>query len=129
VEVVWLDRPFVPLLAALAASVLVLATSLRVWTLRTMGRSWNVRVLRPSPEEIVTTGPYAWIRHPNYLAVILEIAALPLLHTAWISCLTLSAFNAFVLYHRVRVEEAQLEQLPAWRAAMSDRARWIPGLF
>jgi len=129
IEVVWLERPFVPQLAATALTVLALATLLRIWTLRTIGRAWNVRVLRPETDEIVTTGPYAWIRHPNYLAVILEIATLPLLHTAWISCLALSAVNVFVLYHRVRVEEAQLSELPAWRGAMADRARWIPGLF
>ena len=128
-EVVWLERPFVPFLAAPAATILLLATLLRIWTLRTIGRAWNVRVLRPAADEIATTGPYAWIRHPNYLVVILEIAALPLLHTAWVSCLTLSAVNVFVLYHRVRVEEAQLGELPAWREAMSSRARWIPGLF
>ena len=128
-EVLWLERPFVPQLAALAATVLVLATLLRIWALRTIGRAWNVRVLRPTTDEIVTTGPYAWVRHPNYLAVILEIAAFPLLHTAWVSCLALSAVNVFVLYHRVRLEEAQLEELPAWRDAMANRARWIPGLF
>jgi len=129
VEVVWLERPFVPQLAAPAATILLLATLLRIWTLRTIGGAWNVRVLRPAADEIVTTGPYAWIRHPNYLAVILEIASLPLLHTAWVSCLALSAVNIFVLYHRVRVEETQLAELPAWREAMSNRARWIPGLF
>jgi methyltransferase len=128
-EVVWLERPFIPQLAALAATVLALATLLRIWALRTIGRAWNVRVLRPTADEIVTTGPYAWVRHPNYLAVILEIAAFPLLHTAWVSCLALSAVNVFVLYHRVRLEEAQLEHLPAWRDAMANRARWIPGLF
>ena len=128
-EVVWLERPFVPQLATTALTVFGLATLVRIWTLRTIGKAWNVRVLRPEANEIVTSGPYAWIRHPNYLAVILEIAALPLFHTAWVSCLVLSAVNVLVLYQRVRVEEAELSELPAWRKTMADRARWIPGLF
>ncbi len=128
-EVLWLERPLVPALAIGAGTVLALAVGLRVWTLRTIGRSWNVRIVVPPADGIVTTGPYAWIRHPNYLAVILEIATLPLLHTAWISCLTLSSINAFVLFHRIRTEEAQLERLEEWRRAMAGRARLVPGLF
>lgn len=130
VEVVVLGRPFVPWVTAAAALTLVLATALRVWTLRTIGGAWNVRVVVPEGDSaIATTGPYRWIRHPNYLVVILEIAALPLLHTAWISAVGLSALNAFVLAHRIRTEEAALAQVPAWVAAMKDRARLVPGLF
>ena len=125
-EVLWLERPVVPALAVGAGSVLVLAVALRSWTLRTIGRVWNVRVVVPPADGIVTTGPYAWIRHPNYLAVILEIATLPLLHTAWISCLTLSSINAFVLFHRIRTEEAQLEKIDEWRRAMAGRPCLIP---
>ena len=129
VEVLRLERPVVPALAAAAGAVLILAVVLRVWTLKTIGRSWNVRVVVPAPGEIVTTGPYAWIRHPNYLVVILEVAALPLLHTAWISCLVLSSINAFVLFHRIRIEESQLERIEEWRRAMSGRPRLVPGIF
>ena len=128
-EVLWLDRPFVPVLAAIAASVLLPAVVLRVWMLRTIGRAWNVRVVRPPNDAIVTGGPYRFIRHPNYLALILEIGALPLLHAAWLSCLVLSALNALVLYFRIRVEEAELLRIPAWRQAMRHRARLIPGIF
>jgi methyltransferase len=128
-EVLALGRTFRPVLAALAAVVLLLATALRVWTLRTLGAAWNVRVLLPEPRAVVTTGPYAFLRHPNYLAVLVEIAALPLLHAAWLSALALTALNALVLAHRIRVEEAVLSRLPAWSAAMRDRARLIPGVF
>jgi len=129
VEVYLLERPFVWALGGLAFAVLVAATVLRVWTLKTIGRAWNVRVVRPDDNAIATTGPYAWIRHPNYLVVIMEIAALPLLHTAWISAITLSIVNAAVLYQRILTEEATLEKVPSWRAAMADRARLLPGVF
>ncbi len=126
VEVIVADRPFVPWVTAAAGIGLVAATALRVWTLHTLGASWNVRVVLP--ETVVTTGPYRWIRHPNYLAVITEMAAIPLLHTAWMSALGLSLLNALVLTHRIRVEEAELARLTAWRHAMADKARLIPGL-
>lgn len=127
-EVVLLERPFVPAFAAGAGAVLLLALALRIWTLRTLGRAWNVRVVTPDADAVVTTGPYAWIRHPNYLVVILEIAALPLLHTAWITALALSLLNALVLTRRIQTEEAALATLPAWRDAFADKERLIPGL-
>lgn len=129
VEVWGLERPLIPALALGAGALLVLATALRVWTLRTLGVSWNVRVVVPSDEGIATSGPYAWIRHPNYLVVILEIAAIPLLHTAWWSALGLSVLNGLVLWRRIAVEEAALNEVPAWREAMADKSRLIPGLF
>lgn len=125
-EVRYAARPLIPWLSAAAGGVLALASALRFWTLRSLGRAWNVRVVVPG--EVVTHGPYAWIRHPNYLVVILEVAAIPLLHTAWLSALGLSVLNAGVLWRRIRTEEAALAELPAWREAMADKARLIPGL-
>jgi methyltransferase len=127
-EVLYAERPFVPWMAGAAGLVLVLATALRIWTLRTIGGAWNVRVVRPEDAAIATAGPYAYIRHPNYLCVVLEIAALPLLHTAWISAIALSVGNAAVLYVRIRNEEAMLMQIDAWREAFAGRARLIPGV-
>ena len=124
VEVIALDRPFVPWLAALALGAFGGATALRIWTLAALGGSWNVRVVRP--RAVVTDGPYRWIRHPNYLVVIVEIASLPLVHGAWMSAVALSALNAFVLFHRIRTEERTLSEIPAWRDAMADRPRLLP---
>lgn len=126
-EIVLLDRPFLPWLAAVAGLLIAIATALRVWTLRTLGRSWNVRVV--VPDRVVTDGPYAFIRHPNYLVVVIELLALPLLHTAWLSAIGLGVINGLVLVKRIGTEEAALGQLPAWRAAFADKARLIPGVF
>jgi methyltransferase len=128
-EVAWLDRPFRPWLAIGAASVLVVATALRIWTLATIGRAWNVRIVRPEPGAIATGGPYRFVRHPNYLCVVLELAALPLLHGAWVSAIVLSAWNAAVLHRRIRNEEAALAQITEWRNAFADRPRLFPGLY
>ena len=88
-----------------------------------------MRVVPPRPDQIVITGPYAFIRHPNYLVVILEIAALPLLHTAYLSALALSLLNAVVLTSRIRTEEQALAQVSGWSTAMASRKRLIPFLF
>jgi len=128
-EVWFLGRPFELWACVVSVGVLALATTLRVWTLRTIGRSWNVRVVVPNDIQIATTGPYRFIRHPNYLVVILEIAALPLFHNAWMSAIGLTLFNAIVLYYRIRTEEASLSKIPAWSAAMASRKRLIPGIF
>jgi methyltransferase len=127
---VWrLHRPVVPAIAAVALISLALATVLRIWTLATIGRAWNVRVVAPPRDAIATTGPYRYIRHPNYLVVVLEIAALPLVHTAWMSALLLSALNALVLAHRIRTEEAVLADNPAWLSHFANKARLLPGIF
>ncbi|RMG17688.1 MAG: hypothetical protein D6731_03580 [Planctomycetota bacterium] len=127
-EAAWLERPFLPWLAGLSAAALLCAEVLRGWTLWSVRRAWNVWVVRPAPEEVVTHGPYAWVRHPNYLVVVLELVFLPLLHTAWISAIGLTALNALVLARRIRTEEAVLSQIPAWRDAMRDRKRLLPGI-
>lgn len=128
-EVVLLDRPASTGLFVFAVLGLSAATGLRVWTLRTIGYAWNVRVVEPPADRIATNGPYRWIRHPNYLVVILEILLLPLLHGAWVSAIGLSILNALVLAHRIRTEEAILFRNPAWREAFESRARLLPGLF
>jgi methyltransferase len=129
VEVLALGRAASWVTFAPALTVLVGATALRIWTLGSLGRAWNVRVVPPPPDRIVTTGPYAWIRHPNYLVVILEIAAIPMLHGAWGAAVALSALNAFVLWHRIRTEEAALAEIPEWARAMADRKRLVPFLW
>lgn len=126
-EVLWLERTFSWASTGPALAALALATGLRIWTLRTIGAAWNVRVVRP--DAVVTTGPYRWIRHPNYLCVVIELAALPLLHSAWLSSALLSAWNAAVLAVRIPTEEAVLARVPGWREAFADRARFVPGLF
>lgn len=109
-EVVLLARPFLPPLAAAAVAVLVMAQALRLWTLWTLGDRWTTRVVVVPGEPLVARGPFRFLRHPNYLAVAAEIAALPLAHTAWLTALLFSALNAIVLAVRIRVEERALAE-------------------
>lgn len=105
------------------------ATALRWWSIRTLGPAWNVRgqvseTLRP-----VTIGPYRYVRHPNYLALLIEFVALPMAGGAWLSAIGLSLLNGAALAVRIRAEERQLETSKAYREAFRDRARLLPGVF
>ena len=85
---VWLaKRPWVPVLAIPMAIILVSANLLRWWVIRTMAGHWNVGVMDSVRLGVVSDGPFRWIRHPNYVAVFLELEAIPLLHSAWVTAL------------------------------------------
>jgi methyltransferase len=127
-ELALFTRLFNWTLAAPMLALLLLATILRLWVIRTLGPSWNTRGLVDEQTVVITSGPYRWIRHPNYLGVISEFISLPLIQGAWISALLLSIANGLVLLGRIPREESELSQLPAWRDAFSKKARLVPGL-
>jgi methyltransferase len=108
-EVWLLERPFVPRAAGAMLLLLGVATALRYWTINTLGERWTTRILVRPGLPLVTGGPYRWLRHPNYLAVVIEIAALPLVHGAWLTAVVFSAANAVLLAVRIRTENAALE--------------------
>ncbi len=112
-EVWFLDRPLRPLVAAVAMLVLGAALTLRWWTLTTLGDRWTTRVMVVPGEDLVTTGPYRWLRHPNYLAVVMEIAAIPMVHLAWLTATVFSFANLVLLSKRIRVEERALDEVAA----------------
>jgi methyltransferase len=129
-EVGWRGRrPRVGPGSALSIGVLGGAWLLRRWSIQTLGKSWNARALVPDDLSPVTAGPYRHIRHPNYLAVVLEFVALPLAGGAWISAIGLSLVNGLVLADRIRAEEKLLDRIPAYRRAFGNKPRFIPGVF
>ncbi|MBE1586203.1 isoprenylcysteine carboxyl methyltransferase family protein [Nonomuraea angiospora] len=109
-EVWLLGRPFVPALGWPMLAVVVLAQGLRWWCVGTLGRRWNTRVVVVPGMPLVHRGPYRWLRHPNYVAVVAEGLALPLVHSAWLTALAFAAANAVLLTVRVRVEDAALSR-------------------
>lgn len=126
-EVLLADRPFVPALAAAACAVLAAAMTLRYWAVATLGDRWNTRVIVVPGEPAVTRGPYRWVRHPNYVAVALEMAALPLVHTAWLTAIAWSVASAALLARRIPREEAALARASDYAARLGDRPRFLPG--
>ena len=118
--------PLVLELAALTG--LLAAVGLRLWVIACLGPAWNVKAVVPKRMEVVTRGPYGWIRHPNYLAVILEFAALPVAVGAYPEAVALSAANAAVLVPRIRAEEELLDRVPGYREAFAGVPRLLPDL-
>lgn len=112
-EVWLLERPLVPPLAASMLLVVAAAMALRYWVIATLGHRWTTRVICLPGEPLVETGPYRALGHPNYLAVVAEIVALPLVHTAWLTAVVGSLANVGVLRARIRVEEEGLERYAA----------------
>ena len=128
-EVVFLRRPFIPQLAVLMGMLFLFSNFLRWWVIRTLAGHWNVEVMASSRLGAITSGPYRWIRHPNYVAVYIELISLPLIHTAWITAIVAALGNAWVLARRVAMEDAVLLADPGYRASMGGKPRFVPGLF
>ncbi|MBX7143473.1 MAG: hypothetical protein K1X79_03405 [Oligoflexia bacterium] len=117
-------------LAQLALGLFALAQALRFWVIVTLREHWNIAVMGGGVNlSFVTNGPYAWIRHPNYLAVIVELACLPLAGGALRTALAFSALNAIVLWRRMAVEEQQLMLRQGYAGAMANKARLVPGIW
>jgi methyltransferase len=108
VEVWLLDRPFLPVLGWTMLALVVASQALRWWCIRTLGRQWNTRVIVVPGLSLVTRGPYRVLRHPNYVAVVVEGLALPLVHAAWVTAALFTVLNAALLTVRIRVEDGAL---------------------
>jgi methyltransferase len=80
----------------------------RLWVLRTLGPRWTTRIIVLPGAPLVAGGPFRFVRHPNYLVVIGEIAVLPLVFGLWQLALIFSVLNAVVLWIRIRAEERAL---------------------
>lgn len=80
----------------------------RAWIISSLGECWTTRVIVVPGRPLVRSGPYRFLRHPNYVLVSLEIALLPLAFGAWAIALVASVANALLLRVRIRVENAAL---------------------
>ncbi|MDP9338401.1 MAG: hypothetical protein M3P45_05990 [Acidobacteriota bacterium] len=129
VEVVFLHRPFIPLLAGTMFAIFLAANAVRWWVIRTLGEHWNVQVVDSTKLGVIVSGPFRFVRHPNYAAVFTEMLALPLIHTAWITALAGSIVHIAVLTQRLEMEERVLFADPDYRSAMGGKPRFLPGLF
>lgn len=90
---------------------LLIAQPLRYWVIRTLGRQWNTRILTVPGAKRVTGGPFAYLAHPNYAVVALEMLGAPLSVGAWKAALLGSLLNALLLrFIRIPAEEKALEE-------------------
>ncbi|MGH3851461.1 MAG: isoprenylcysteine carboxyl methyltransferase family protein [Pseudonocardiaceae bacterium] len=108
IEVWALHRPFVAWLGWPMLALVALSQALRWWCVTTLGRRWNTRVIVVPRAPLVRRGPYRWLHHPNYVAVVAEGVALPMVHTAWLTATCFTLANALLLTVRIRVENSAL---------------------
>jgi methyltransferase len=88
----------------------VLLQAGRIWVIASLGRRWTTRIIMLPNAPLVASGPYRWLKHPNYLIVALEIAVVPLALGMPVFAAVFTLLNAAVLYRRIRAENAALAQ-------------------
>jgi methyltransferase len=124
---VWLaSRPFIPALGIACLVLVLLAQALRYWAIATLGRRWNVAVLVLPGVPAVNSGPFRYLKHPNYVAVVIEGLALPALHSAFITAGVFTLLNAWLLRVRIRCEESALREHCAYGDRLATRPRFWP---
>lgn len=109
VEVLSADRPFLPWLGWPMFFLVLASQALRWWCIATLGRRWTTRVVVLPGLPPIASGPYRFLRHPNYLAVVVEGFALPLVHTAWLTAVAFTVANGLLLTVRVHTENVALD--------------------
>lgn len=129
IEVLLLKRPFYLALAVPMFALFLAANLVRLWVIRTLGDHWSVQVMDSTRLGVVTDGPFRYVRHPNYAAVFVEMIALPLIHTAWITAVVGTCAHVWALRKRLEAEEPPLLANPEYRSAMATKPRFVPGLF
>ncbi len=88
-----------------------LAQALRYWAIISLGEFWNTRIIVLKGSELIKKGPYRFLSHPNYMAVITEIAVIPLIFSCYITAIVFSVLNLFAITRRIKIEDAALKKL------------------
>jgi methyltransferase len=104
----------------------IMAQCLRVWSILSLGRFWNTRILILPGTNVVTKGPYRFMRHPNYFIVITEILVVPLIFQAYFTAILFTLLNAMLLSVRIPIEERALMEATNYRDIFIEKSRFIP---
>ena len=126
VEATFFPHAFAPIVAWIALAAEIVAQALRYWAVTTLGDRWNTRIIVSPERTPITDGPYRFMRHPNYLAVVIEIAAVPMIGGAIFTAIAFSLGNALILAVRIPAEERAMGGLYA--EALGSRRRFFPGV-
>lgn len=86
----------------------VLLQAARIWVIWALGRYWTTRVITIDDAPLIRRGPYRMFRHPNYMVVVAEIAAVPMIFYSWKIAILFSVLNAILLMYRIKIESAVL---------------------
>jgi len=124
-EVTFLKRTPSPMWPALL--VLFIGTQLlRAWAITSLGVYWNTKILVLPHSKLSPKGPYKFMRHPNYIVVMLEFWIVPLFFQAYITAVVCSVLNVFVLSVRIREEERALQELTNYKQSFQNISRFLP---
>ena len=105
-----LRGPEIPVWYPVPLAAFLLVQPLRYWAILSLGENWNVRILVVPERKLVSSGPYRYFPHPNYVVVTVEVLTFPLIFGAWVTALIFSILNAAFLYVRIRAEERALKE-------------------
>ncbi|WP_368736063.1 isoprenylcysteine carboxyl methyltransferase family protein [Ectobacillus ponti] len=124
-EVTLFGRSESPLWPVLLAG-FVAVQLLRAWAILSLGAFWNTKIIVLPGAEVVAKGPYKYIRHPNYMVVIVEFLLIPLLFQAYFTAVLFSILNVLLLRVRIRAEEKALMEATAYEKTFANRSRFTP---
>lgn len=127
-EVYYFDRPFVPALAIIALSATIAGQVLRYLSMQALSWRWTLTIMTVPQLPAVESGLYRYLRHPNWLGVIIEIAFLPLIHSAYLTAIAFSVGNAWLMSQRIPNEEQALSTDSNYETAFAHKPRFIPAL-
>jgi methyltransferase len=128
-EVLLLHRPLIPALAISMGIVFLFSNALRWWVIWAMAGCWSVEIMDSARVAVVASGPYRWVRHPNYAGVILEVFSLPMMHTAWITAIFGTLGYVGILSQRLKLENGALLANPEYRMVMGGKPSFFPRIF
>jgi methyltransferase len=100
--------------------IFLIAQILRYWAISSLWVYWNTKVLVVPGSERVSTGPYRYFKHPNYIAVIAEIAVIPLIFSCYLTSILFSVVNLILVRRRIEIEENALDNIRRNRVRHTD---------
>jgi methyltransferase len=127
-EVFLLARPFIWLWAIIGLSGAIAGQYLRYLSMRALKWRWTLPITTLPHTPAINEGVYRYIRHPNWLGVIIELATTPLIHGAYLTAILFSLTNALVMYKRIQAEEQALSLDNDYAKTLKHRPRFIPNL-
>ena len=128
-EVLFLHRPLIPALAISMGTVFILSNFLRWWVIWSMAGHWNVEIMDSARVGVVSSGPYRWVKHPNYVGVVLEVFSLPMMHAAWLTAIFGTLGYMEIIRQRLKLENGALMANPEYRLIMGDKPRFFPRIY
>ncbi|GAA0348092.1 alkylpyrone methyltransferase [Bacillus carboniphilus] len=106
----------------------IITQAFRVWIIKSLQRYWNTKILVIPNAKVIKSGPYRWMKHPNYLVVTVELLLIPLLFNAYLTLCLFFVLNQIILSIRIPQEEAILSQWTEYGTEFEEHARFIPSL-